>query len=39
MGRSEDAAQAERKALELAPVEDGVTLRAKLASYEQGQRR
>jgi Flp pilus assembly protein TadD len=38
MGRSEDAIQAERKALELAPVEDGVILRARLASYEQGQR-
>jgi Flp pilus assembly protein TadD len=36
MGRQDDAIQAERKALELAPVQDGDvvrTLRAKLASY------
>jgi Flp pilus assembly protein TadD len=42
MGRSDDAIQAERKALELAPVDDGEqvrTLRAKLANYEQSQRR
>jgi Flp pilus assembly protein TadD len=42
MGRSDDAIQAERKAVELAPVDDGEQvrmLRAKLASYEQGQRR
>jgi Flp pilus assembly protein TadD len=41
MGRSDDAIQAERKAVELAPVDDGEQvriLRAKLASYEQGQR-
>jgi Flp pilus assembly protein TadD len=42
MGRSDDAIQAERKAVELAPVDDGEqvrVLRAKLASYEQSQRR
>ena len=42
MGRPDDAIQAERKALELAPVEDGEqvrTLRARLANYEQSQRR
>jgi Flp pilus assembly protein TadD len=42
MGRQDDAIQAGRKALELAPVQDGEqvrTLRARLASYEQAQRR